>query len=159
MLSREDAPEQLLEQLSNYAAGPDLEGAKAPLRTFFNAVENIQPYGPEDRRGTGLPENLAGLTEPIVVDAAASRQEAERRLRNLRAVVERFDGEELAHDARPRFRSSGRGSRVRVCWRCSSRRWSSEFGPRPLRTSSRRTGWLAAWRNSSTDSKMTSRSE
>ncbi len=118
MLSREDAPEQLLEQLSIYAAGPDLEGAKAPLRTFFNAVGNIQPYGPEDRRGTGLPEDLAGLTEPIVVDAEAwpspSRQEAERRLRNLRTVVERFDGEELAHDARPRFtvlraRLSGEG--------------------------------------------------
>jgi hypothetical protein len=118
VLSREDAPDQLLEQLSNYAAGPDLEGAKAPLRTFFNAVENIQPYGPEDRRGPGLPEDLAGLTEPIVVDAAAwpspSREEAERRLRNLRAVVERYDGEEFAHDARPRFtllraRLSGEG--------------------------------------------------
>ncbi len=118
VVSREDAPEQLLEQLSNYAAGPDLEGAKAPLRTFFNAVENIQPYGPEDRRGPGLPGDLAGLADGIVVDVAAwpsdSHEEAERRLQNLRVVVERYDGAELASDARPRFtvlraRVSGEG--------------------------------------------------
>lgn len=118
VLSEDAVPGQLLAELRRYSAGPDEMGARAPLKTFFNAVEDIQPYGPEDRRTASLPDNLLALTEPIVVDAIAwpsgTPQEAQRRLRNVRRAVAHYGGEEIAADARARFtvlraRLSGEG--------------------------------------------------
>jgi len=118
VLSEDEIPQRLVAELRRYSAAPDEMGAAAPLRTFFNAVEDIQPYGPDDRRTPSLPANLRELGEPIVVDAIAwpspTPQEAQRRLRNIRRLVTHYEGEELASDARARFtvlrvRLSGEG--------------------------------------------------
>ncbi len=118
VLSEDEVPERLLAELRRYSTGPDEMGGRAPLRTFFNAVEDIQPYGPEDRRTPSLPDNLRDLGEPILVDAVAwpspTPQEAQRRLRNIRRVLAFYGGQEIASDARARFtvlraRLSGEG--------------------------------------------------
>ena len=107
VLSPGDQPDRLIEQLANYAAAPDEEGARGPNYTFFDGVEDIAPYGPEDRRGPGLPADLGELTEPIVVDVVAwpsdSRGESEARLAQMRRVVEHHQGIEITFDARARF--------------------------------------------------------
>lgn len=118
VLSEDEVPGRLVAELRRYTAGPDEMGGRAPLQTFFNAVEDIQPYGPEDRRTPTLPDNLRDLGEPILVDAVAwpspTPQEAQRRLRNIRRVVAFYGGREIASDARARFtvlraRLSGEG--------------------------------------------------
>ena len=118
VFSDADVPRRLLDQLSTYGEAPDEEGALGVGRSFFNLIEHIEPYGPEDRRTRDLPENLAALTQPLVVDVVAwpssDPQEAQRRLRDIRTVVRRFNGEELASDARAQFtvlraRLSGEG--------------------------------------------------
>jgi len=107
VFSDEDVPRRLLDQLASYSDAPDEEGAPTPGRSFFNAVEHIEPYGPEDRRGPELPEDLSALGEPMVVDVvawpSATAAEAQRRLRDVRTVVARFGGEEIAADARAQF--------------------------------------------------------
>lgn len=107
VLSPGDAPGRLIEQLERYAEAPDVEGAHGPNYTFFDGVEAIEPYGPGDRRGPGLPDDPEQLTEPVVVDVVAwpsnDRQESERRLDQIRRVVERHQGEQIAFDARARY--------------------------------------------------------
>jgi hypothetical protein len=107
VLSPGQEPERLIAQLDSYAQAPDVEGAHGPNYTFFDGVEAIEPYGPEDRRGPGLPLAPDTLTEPIVVDVVAwpsdGRQEAEQRLQQIRRIVEHHNGEEIAFDARARY--------------------------------------------------------
>lgn len=107
VLSPGEQPERLIEQLDNYAQGPDVEGARGPNYTFFDGVDAIEPYGPDDRRGPGVPEDPASESEPLVIDVIAwpstDREEAERRLDQIRRVVAHHDGEEIAFDARARY--------------------------------------------------------
>jgi hypothetical protein len=107
VFSDEDVPRRLLEQLATYADAPDAEGALGEGRSFFNLIEAFEPYGPDDRRGPGIPGDLAAYGEPLIVDVvawpSADAAEAERRLRNIRLVMARFNGEELAADVRPQF--------------------------------------------------------
>lgn len=107
VFSDDDVPRRLLEQLATYADAPDEEGALGEGRSFFNLIDAFEPYGPEDRRGPGVPEDLEAHGEPLIVDVvawpSADAAEAERRLRNIRTVIVRFDGAELASDARPQF--------------------------------------------------------
>lgn len=107
VLSPGQQPDRLIAQLDSYAQAPDLEGAHGPNYTFFDGVEAIEPYGPEDRRGPGVPEDPAAEPEPLVVDVvawpSADRQEAERRLEQIRRVVEHHQGAEIAFDARARY--------------------------------------------------------
>ncbi|HKF82541.1 MAG TPA: S8 family peptidase [Solirubrobacterales bacterium] len=102
-----EEPDKLISQLHRYGRGPDEMGGKGDGRTFFNVLEGIEPYGPEDRKGRGIPEDLGDLEEPAVVDVIAwpshDRAEAERRLQQIRAVVESLGGDELASDARRQF--------------------------------------------------------
>lgn len=118
VFSDADVPRRLLDQLATYGEAPDEEGALGVGRSFFNLIEHIEPYGPEDRRTRDLPDDLAGLAEPLVVDVVAwpssDSQEAQRRMRDIRTVVRRFNGEELASDVRAQFtvlrtRLSGEG--------------------------------------------------
>lgn len=118
VLSVDDVPADLLRKLRRYEAGPDEEGGAAVGRTFFNALEDIRPYGRDDRRSLELPEDLPGLAEPLLVDVvvwpSANYDEAGRRLRQVRRVVEAFRGDQVAYDDRPRFtvlraRLSGEG--------------------------------------------------
>lgn len=107
VFSDEDVPRRFLDQLATYSEAPDEEGAPGVGRSFFNAVEGIEPYGPEDRRTPDLPRDLTAIDEPMVVDVvawpAAEPQEAQRRMRDLRTVIARFDGQEIASDARPQL--------------------------------------------------------
>ena len=107
VLSSEDIPGQLQAELARYSEGEDREGGVAPLKTFFNALEDIRPYSRDDRRSPDLPAELDALTRPLVVDVvvwpSANFPEAGRRLAQARLVVARFDGEVLAADDRPRF--------------------------------------------------------
>lgn len=118
VFSDADVPRRLLDQLATYGEAPDQEGALGVGRSFFNLVDQIEPYGPTDRRTPDLPEDLAGLPEPMVVDVIAwpspEPHEAQRRLRDIRTVMTRFGGEEIASDARAQFtllrtRLSGEG--------------------------------------------------
>jgi hypothetical protein len=107
VFSDEDVPRRLLDQLASYSDAPDEEGAQSPGRSFFNAIEHFEPYGPEDRRTPDLPEDLSSLDAPMVVDViawpSANAQQAQRRVDDIRTVVGRFDGEEIASDARAQF--------------------------------------------------------
>lgn len=107
VFSDEDVPRRFLDQLATYSDAPDEQGAPTPGRSFFNAIEHVEPYGPQDRRGPGIPEDLAEILEPTVVDVvawpSATAAEAQRRLRDMRTVLARFAGEELASDVRAQF--------------------------------------------------------
>lgn len=102
-----DEPDRLLSQLQRYSRGPDEEGGKGVGRTFFNVLDDIEPYGPEDRRGHGIPEDLSELDDQTVVDVIAwpsqGQTEAERRLGEIRSLIESLGGEEFAADARHQF--------------------------------------------------------
>lgn len=120
VLSLGDEPSRLLEQLDTYSQGPDRMGAHGTNYTFFDGVETIEAYGPDDRRGPGLPEDPDQLAEPIIVDIIAwpspDGDEAARRLADIRHVVSHHGGLEIAFDARPRYtvlraRISGPGLR------------------------------------------------
>jgi subtilisin family serine protease len=102
-----EEPDKLLSQLQRYSRGPDEAGGKGDGRTFFDVLEAVEPYGPEDRRGRGIPADLNELEEPSIVDVIAwpshDVTEAERRLDLIRAVSRQLDGEELAADVRQQF--------------------------------------------------------
>lgn len=72
-------------------------------RSFFDKVEGLVPYGEEDRRGRGIPEDLSEVTFPLVVDVhlwpATDGPEARGRLADVRAV----GGAELGSDEQPAF--------------------------------------------------------
>ncbi len=103
VLSEDEVPERLVAELRRYTAGREEMGGRAPLRTFFSAVEDIQPYGPDDCRTPTLPDNLRDLGEPILVDVISwpspTPQEAERRLSNIRRVVDFYGAYKLARDS------------------------------------------------------------
>jgi hypothetical protein len=107
VLAPGEEPEELLEQLATYRAAPDMEGARAPNYTFFDAVDDIEPYGPEDRRGPGIPDASTALTEPLLVDVilwpSQSRDAAAGRLEQARTVLRLHQAEEIAFDARARY--------------------------------------------------------
>src|SRR5262249_38770244 len=64
-----DEGDALEAALARYSGGPDQDGAKAPLYTFFDRVDAIEPYGPDDRRGPGL-DDLDPAFQPHVVDVS-----------------------------------------------------------------------------------------
>lgn len=92
-------------ELTDYAGGEDEVGGSAPLRTFFGVVDEIQPYGPSDRVGRGIPGDFDGLEFPLLVDVtlwpSAEPDEARRRVDDVRAALRQFDGEEVGVDERP----------------------------------------------------------
>lgn len=95
----------LRDDLDRYATGPDEEGGRGPLSSFFDLVDSIEPYGVEDRRGPGIPTDLAVIEGTLLVDAtiwpAPDADEVLRRLDEVRRVLEVLGGQEVAFDARP----------------------------------------------------------
>ncbi|MTV27637.1 S8 family peptidase [Nitriliruptoraceae bacterium ZYF776] len=91
--------------LDLYATGPDEDGGRGPLGSFFDLVDSIEQYGVEDRRGPGIPRDLAAIEGILLVDAtiwpSPDAEEALRRLGDVRRVLETLGGEEIAFDPRP----------------------------------------------------------
>lgn len=72
--------------------------ATGEQRSFFDVVNHIEPYGPEDRRGPGL-EDTTQLVGPTTVDVSiwpsADQAEADRRAETVLAVLEAAQGRVL----------------------------------------------------------------
>lgn len=62
----EGSVEALQQALAEYADPSVGEDEKPPLAGTFVDIDEIAPYGPEDRRGPGIPAE--GIDEPTVVD-------------------------------------------------------------------------------------------
>lgn len=79
----EDNGAALSTAISNYST-------HGVLRSFFDAVNDIEPYGPTDRRGAGV-GRLSGFTGTIVLDvalwAAGSHAEAVQRAATVETVI------------------------------------------------------------------------
>lgn len=105
VLTSDDTGTQLAADLADYAAGPDTDGAPAPLSSVFGLIEEVLPYGPEDRRGPGLPDGP--LEERTIIDVelwpSSDREEAVRRAAEVAAVLDQTQGELIAQDVRPQF--------------------------------------------------------
>ncbi len=69
------------------------------LRSFFNLIDDIEPYGSEDRLGPGIDELLTGYVGVQTVDVsiwpAGTLQEAQARVRTVEAVLARSEGQIL----------------------------------------------------------------
>ena len=69
------------------------------LGSFFNLVDDIEPYGPEDRRGPGIDTLLNGYSGKRIVDVsiwpAASNSESSARIQTLETVLLNTNGEIL----------------------------------------------------------------
>lgn len=61
------------------------------LRSFFNQIDDIEPYGPTDRAGPGIDELIAGFAGTTIVDVSiwpsGTWDEAQRRLGIVEAIV------------------------------------------------------------------------
>lgn len=105
VVPEEQVPQRLLDDISRYASGPDEEGARAFLANFFGLIDRIDPYGPEDRRGPGLPEDPQTLVAPMLVEItlwpSPDEAEAERRISDVRVVFQVLNGQQVAVDPRP----------------------------------------------------------
>lgn len=69
------------------------------LRSFFNQIDNIEPYGPADRAGPGVDELPAGVTGMSVLDvviwSSGTFDEAERRAGVVETIVTENNGQIL----------------------------------------------------------------
>ncbi len=106
VITETDRPDRLAEALADYAAAPDEEGAPAPLASLFGNIEELEPYGPEDRKGPGIPQDDE-VEEWTVVDAqlwpSADDDEASRRVDEVHAVIEFSGGTVIDEDRRPQL--------------------------------------------------------
>jgi hypothetical protein len=97
---------QFREGLAAYQAGDDEDGGNARYRGFFELVDALEPYGPDDRRGPHLTQPLGDdaesrLVVDVVIWPSSDNDAARRRLADVRAVLTEFEGTELSVDARP----------------------------------------------------------
>ncbi|MEB3051288.1 S8 family serine peptidase [Mycolicibacter sp. MYC123] len=69
------------------------------LRSFFNQIDDIEPYGPADRTGPGIDELAPDFTGTNVVDItiwpSGTHNEAERRAGIIQEIVAENDGQVL----------------------------------------------------------------
>jgi hypothetical protein len=98
-----DAPE-IGAELSRYAAGPDDEGAAAPLSSFFGVLEAIEPYGPDDRLVPAVAAELDAHPGPadLVIWPAADAREAGLRVDQVIAATQGLGARIGASDRRAR---------------------------------------------------------
>ena len=105
VLPNDEEASALRSDLESYATGPDEEGGRGPLSSFFDLVDSVEPYSVEDRRGPGIPVALGAIEGNLLVDAtiwpSPDADEALRRLGEVRRVLEVLGGEEIAFDPRP----------------------------------------------------------
>lgn len=94
----EDGGEAFTAALTAYAKGDDVEGASGPLKSLYNNIDAISPYGPEDRRGPGM--NDLPVDGTVILDLtlwpSEDRAEALERVELLRLVLQEEDAEEIA---------------------------------------------------------------
>lgn len=105
VLPDDEEASSLRRDLHNYSGGPDVEGEQGPLSSFFDLVEAIEPYGPDDRRGPGIPEDPSTVPGKLLVDLtlwpSPVPEEATRRIEDVRRVAGAFGDEVVAFDPRP----------------------------------------------------------
>lgn len=91
------------ESASSFRSALDAYRSSDQGRSFFALIKDIEPYGPDDRRGPGLEPDLV-LTFPLLVDIhlwpASSGPEARERLASVREVV---GEQERGVDEQPEF--------------------------------------------------------
>jgi hypothetical protein len=100
VLSPGVAPPKIGDELHRYTDGPDEEGAPAPLSSFFAMLEEIHPYGSEDRLPVEVAAELDLRPGPVdlVIWPASSDLESKRRVEQVLAVVRRVGGTVTATD-------------------------------------------------------------
>ncbi|WP_300646066.1 S8 family peptidase [Nocardioides sp.] len=66
------------------------------LRSFFNLIDDFEPYGPEDRMGPGLEDLVGGYdgvrTLDVTIWPSGSFDQAQARTRTVEGVLARSDG-------------------------------------------------------------------
>lgn len=102
----EEGPEEFERMLDSYtAAGERREGA--PHLGFFEHIDQILPYGPEDRRGPGVSDEELTEADQLAIDIviwpSPDAPTAANRVDRVRAMLQRHDAAELAADRRPRY--------------------------------------------------------
>lgn len=69
------------------------------LRSFFNQIEDIEPYGPADRTGPGIADLDGGQTDDQIVDViiwpSGTHDEAQRRAAIVQEIVSQNAGQVL----------------------------------------------------------------
>ncbi len=93
----EDGGEAFTAALTAYAEGDDIEGASGPLKSLYNNIDAISPYGPDDRRGPGM-ANLpveGRLILDVTLWPSEDRSEALERVELLRLVLQEEDAQEV----------------------------------------------------------------
>ena len=87
------------DQLDHYELGD----APKVVMDFFSNIAEIEPYGPVDRRGPGVPQ--PGIARESLLDVlvwpSPDETEADRRLSDVVAIVEHLDGTIVTTDRRP----------------------------------------------------------
>jgi len=102
----EEGPEEFERMLDSYtAAGKQRKGA--PHLSFFEHIEQILPYGPEDRQGPGVGEQELAEADRLAVDIviwpSPDAATARARVAQVRTLLESHNASELAADQRPRY--------------------------------------------------------
>jgi hypothetical protein len=91
--------------LESYAAGEDVDGGSGPLKSLYNNIDLIEPYGPNDRRGPGMDDLPA--QGPILIDVtiwpSETYPEAVERADLLALVLQEIDGSELVRSVSARL--------------------------------------------------------
>lgn len=89
--------------LAETADAPDSQ--PIPLKSLIDRIEDIQPYGREDRLSGSLADQLESGHSPRVVDVliwpSPNRTEARTRLQTIRAIVQQHGGEVRGLDETP----------------------------------------------------------
>ena len=91
------------ENATTFRAALETYRRSARGKSVFELIDDIEPYGPEDRRGPGI-ESGQALTFPLLVDVhlwpASTGVEARERLAAVRTLLRE---QELAADEQPAF--------------------------------------------------------
>lgn len=97
-------PRALVAELEAYRSGPDVEGASAPLSSFFGVLEHIEPYGPDDRLASAVLDELQLGSRMLdaVIWPTSTNDEATHRVEQVAGVARRLGVEIVAIDSRAR---------------------------------------------------------
>lgn len=94
---------ELRRAVADYSSGTPTD---APLASFFDRIDQLEPYGPDDRTSDSLRTRIDSDTWPIVVDvsiwSSATDAEARRRVDDVRAACQQYGATVLGTDTRAR---------------------------------------------------------
>jgi hypothetical protein len=84
------------DQGSAFSAAIERYTRTGDMRSFFNMIEDIEPYGPDDRRGPGVDSPATPFAGTRVFDVsiwpASSLRDAQSRVETIVAILERTAG-------------------------------------------------------------------